>query len=102
MHNIRHAKLLDDAHEQALRQFADCVIGFISYPVPPLVPFVLNVSDMENRTVTIIRRFFSSRLTVQEGKLYTFNLEGKVFQIYHIHSYTYFFVFYRHRESRAG
>jgi len=100
-HNIHRAKRLDDANVQALRQSADCIIVFRSYHVPPLIPDVLSIPDIENHTVSIFRRFFGSRLTVQGGKLYTFNLEGKDFEIYLIYSYTYFLFFYRHRKSRA-
>jgi len=85
-HNIHQARRLDDAHVEALRQFADCIIGFLSYPVLPLIPNVLSISGMENRTVSNIRRVSRSRLTEQEGKLYTFNWEGKDLQICRIHN----------------
>lgn len=62
-HNLHQAQQLDDAHVEALLQSADCIIGFLSYPVPPLNPYVLSISGIENRTVSIIRRVLSSRLT---------------------------------------
>jgi len=57
-HNIHQAQRLDDAHVEALRQFADFIIGFLSYPVSPLIPNVLSISGIENRTVSIIAEFY--------------------------------------------